>query len=97
MRHIRVVKILQPLNGIRELKGTQGGQRNTCAVMAYELQMVSSVITDVLRDVSVGHPFGDHSESPILEGVRNANKVEDVWMGQVLPNGNSLTEVLYGV
>jgi len=59
--------------------------------------MVSGVITDVLCDVAVGHPFGDHRESSILEGARNTDKVEDVWMGQVLPDGNSLTEILYGV
>jgi hypothetical protein len=65
--------------------------------VAHELQVTASVIANVLHDVAVGHPFGDHREPPILEGVRNADKIEDVWMGQVLPRGNFFTEVLHGV
>ena len=63
--------------------------------MTYELQVIACVITNVFHDVAVGHPLGDHREPPILEGVRNADKIEDVGMGQVLPQGNFFTEVLY--
>jgi len=49
--------------------------------MTDQLQVVASVIADVLHDVAVDHPFVDHRESPILEGVGNANKTEDVGMG----------------
>lgn len=37
-------------------------------------------MADVLDDVAVGHPFVDHRESPMLEGVGNADKIEDVGM-----------------
>ena len=59
--------------------------------------MISGVISDVLHDVTVGHPFGDHGEPPVLESVRNSEKIEDVGMGQVLPQGNFFTEALYSV
>ena len=43
--------------------------------MTYELQVIASVIADVLQDVAVCHPFGDHREPPILEGVRNSDEI----------------------
>ena len=67
------------------------------AITTYEFKMVAGVIVDVLHDVSVGHPFGDHGEPPVLEGVRNSDKIEDVGMGQVPPQGNFFAEALYGV
>ena len=66
-------------------------------IMAYEFQMISSVFTDELHDVAVGHPFGNHGEPPVVEGVGGANKIEDIWMGQVLPYGDCFTEILHGV
>ena len=27
---------------------------------AHELQVIANVVTDVLHDIPVGHPFGDH-------------------------------------
>ena len=65
--------------------------------MTYELQVITRTITNILHDVAVGHPFGDHREHPILEGVRGADKIEDIGMGQVLPHDNFFTKVLYGV
>ena len=65
--------------------------------MTYEFQMISSGFTDILHDVAIIHPFEDHGELHILEGVRNADKVEDIRMRQVFPHGNDLTEVLCGV
>ena len=65
-------------------------------IAAYELQMISSVFTDVFHDVAVDHPFGDHREPPVIKGVRNADKIENVWMGQVLPRGDFFTEMLNG-
>jgi len=65
--------------------------------MAYEFQVISSVIADILHDVAVSHPVRDHRELPILEGVRNTYKIEDVGMGQVFPQDNFFTEALYGV
>ena len=66
------------------------------AVKTYKLKVISSFSTDVLHDVAIGHPFRDHREPPILKGVGNPDKIEDVWMGQVLPYGNLFTEVLCG-
>ena len=65
--------------------------------MAYELQIISRVLTDILHDVAGGHPFGDQSEPPVLEGIRNTDKAEDIWVGKVLPPDNFFTEMLYGV
>ena len=65
--------------------------------MTHELQVIAGVIADVLHDVAVGHPFSDHGEPPIFKGVRNADKVEDVGMGQILPYGNFFTKMLYRV
>ena len=59
--------------------------------------MVASVIANVFHDVTVGHPFGDRREPPILEGVRDANEIEDVGVGQVLPQDNFFTEALQDV
>jgi len=59
--------------------------------------VISVVTANILHDVSVGHPFGDHRETPILEGIRDPDEIEDVWMGQVLPHDHLLAEVLYDV
>ena len=65
--------------------------------LSHKLQVIASVTTNVLHDVAVSHPLRDHREPPILEGVRNADKTEDVGMGQVLPHSNFFTEVLYNM
>jgi len=62
--------------------------------MTYKLQVVASVITDVSCDITVGHPFRDHRKPPIFEGVRNPDKIEDVWMRHVLPHSHFFTELL---
>ena len=62
---------------------------------AHKLQAIDSVVADVLHDVAVCHPFGDHREPPFLEEVRNADKSENIGMGQNLPRGNFFAEVLY--
>ena len=67
------------------------------AIVTHELQVIAGVTADVFHDVAVGHPFGDHGEPPILKCVRNADEIEDVGMGQVLPYGNFFAEVLYCV
>ena len=64
-------------------------------IVTYELQVISSVIANMVHDVAAGHPSRDHREPPILEEVRNTDKGENVGMGQVLPHGNFLTEALY--
>ena len=61
---------------------------------AYEFQIISGIFANVLYDVTVGYPFGNHREPPIIEGIRNADKIEDIGMGQVLPHGDFLAEVL---
>ena len=66
-------------------------------MVPYKLRVIAGVITDVLRDIAVGHPFGDDGECPILEGVRDSDEIEDVWMGQVLPHGDFSTKVLCDV
>jgi hypothetical protein len=53
--------------------------------VSYELQVISGVIANVLHDVAMGHPFEDYRGPPIFEGVRSADNVEDVGVGQVLP------------
>ena len=65
--------------------------------MTYQLKVIARVITDVLHDVAIGHPLRDHREPPILEGVRNTDKIKDIWMGQVLPHGDFSTKVLCDV
>ena len=65
-------------------------------IVTYKLEVVSGIAANVLYDIAVGHPFRDHKEPPALEGVRNPNEIKDVWMGQILPYGSFLTEVLYG-
>ena len=66
------------------------------AIETYELKVISSFTTNVLHDVAISHPFRDHREPPILEGVGDPDEIENVWMGQVLPYGNFFTEVLCG-
>ena len=96
MYNISVVKILQPLDGVRELEGTQW-VTNEYGIVTYKLKVIASVAANILHDVAIGHPFRDHREPPILEGVGNPDEFEDVWMGQVLPHGHFFTEVLYDV
>ena len=48
--------------------------------MTYKFEMIASVITDVLHDVSVGHPYRDHGKPTVLEGIRNPDKIEDIGM-----------------
>ena len=50
-------------------------------ILAYKLQVISSVTTDVLRDVPVSHPFGDSREPSTLEGIGNSDKTKNVGMG----------------
>jgi hypothetical protein len=66
-------------------------------IVAYQPQVVASVTTDVRHDVTVDHPLGDHRESPALKGVRDSNEIENVWMGQALPQGNFFAEPLHSV
>jgi len=96
MYNIGVVKVFQSFSSVRELKGAQSVANQT-RDMTYEFQVFASILTDVLHDVSVGHPFGDHGEPSVLEGVRDSDEVEDVGMGQVFQQGNLFTETLYGV
>ena len=49
-------------------------------IVTYELKVVASVVTNILHDVTVDHPFSDHREPPFLEGVRNPDEIEDVRM-----------------
>ena len=65
--------------------------------MTHEFQVITSVIADVLHDVSVGHPYGDHGEPPVPEGVRDSDEIEDVGVKQVLPQSNFFAEALHGV
>ena len=96
MYDISIVKILQPLYGVCELEGAQRMIKGY-GIATHKLKAVSSIATNILHDVSISYPFRDHRELPILEGVRNSDETEDVRMGQVLPNGNLFTEVLYDV
>jgi len=90
------MKVSQSFNRVRELKGAQWVIRRS-VIMTYEFEVVAGVIADVLHDVSIGHPYGDHGEPSILEGIRDSDEVEDVGMGQVLPHDNLFTEALYCV
>ena len=47
-------------------------------VGTYQLEVVSRIVTNVLHDVPVDHPFGDHGKPSILEGVRNPDEIKDV-------------------
>jgi len=93
MNDIGIVKIFQSFNSVHELKGAQYVTKGY-VITTYEFKVVTSIITDVLHDVSVGHPFGDHRESPVPEGIRNSDQADDVGMGQVLPHGDLFTEAL---
>ena len=95
MYNIGVVEIFQSLKGIRELRGAQQ-MTGEYGIAAYQLQVITSVIADILNDVTFGHPFGDYREPPSLKSVRNTEDTEDVGMGQVLPHGDFCTEALYG-
>ena len=67
------------------------------AIIAYQLQVVASIDSNVPHDVTIGHPFGDHRKFPIFEGVRDSDKIENVGMGQILPDGNLFAEALHSV
>ena len=67
------------------------------SIVTYKLKVIASVSTNVLHNITIGHPFGDHREPPTLEGGRDPDEIEDVWMGQILPHGHFFTEVLYDV
>lgn len=90
-----VVKIPQSFNGVRELEGFRQVMTRNHVVVAHQLQVITSVGTDVLRDVTVGHPFGNHRQPPFPEGVRDSDEVKNVGMGQVLPHGDLFAEALY--
>jgi len=66
-------------------------------IATHKLKVIASVSTNVPHNITIVHPFGNHREPPILEGVRNPDESEDVWMGQVLPYGHLFTEELYDV
>lgn len=63
--------------------------------MTHELQVIANVAANILQDVAIDHPFRDHREPPVLEGIRDTDKSEDVGMGEVLPRGNFFTKALY--
>jgi len=65
--------------------------------MTYEFQVITSLMTDVVHDISIHHHLGNHGKPPILEGVSNSDKVEDVGMRQVLPRDDFFTKDLYCV
>ena len=64
---------------------------------AYQLQVIARVCANVRHDVTVGHPLGDHRESPNFKGVRNPNEAENVGMGQIFPRDNLFAEPLHSV
>ena len=78
---VGIVNICQSFSGVRKLGGSQQVTKEYYAIVTYKLQVVASVMADILYDVAVGHPFVDHGKSPVLESVGNANKTEDVRMG----------------
>ena len=65
--------------------------------MAHQPQVVASISTEILHDVSVGHPFRDRREPPILKGVKDSNEIEKVGMGQALPHDNLFAEALHSM
>lgn len=67
------------------------------AIVTHQFQVVTSIGTDVPHDVAVGHPLGNHGESPILKGVGDSNEIENVGMEQVLPHDNLLAEPLHSM
>jgi len=90
---IGVVKVFQSPDGVRELKDVQQATKEK-ATIPYEHQVIASVITDVLHNVAIGHPFGDRGEPSILKGIRNSNKAKDIWMRQGIPQDDFFTEAL---
>ena len=68
-----------------------------CVVVAYQLQMVASVNSDVLYYVTVVHPLGDHRESPSFKSVRDSNEAENVGMGKVSLHKNLSAKPLHSV
>ena len=77
MHDIGIVKILQSFDGICELQGAQLVTKEY-TIETYELEVISSFTTNVLHNVAISHPFRDHREPPILEGVGDPDEVEDV-------------------
>ena len=92
MDDIGVVKIPQSLNGVHELGDAQ--RVTKYGIVTYKFKVIASVAANVLHNVAVGHPFRDRRKLAILEGVRNPDKIEDVWVGQVFPHCNFFTEAL---
>jgi len=82
VNNVGIVNICQPFSGVRELRRDQQVTKDyAITITAYKLQVIARVMANILHDIAVGHPFVDHREPPILEGVGNANKTEDVGMG----------------
>lgn len=65
------------------------------AIVAYQFQVVISVTMDIPRDITVGHPPGDHTKplSPRVSGTPMKLRR----LGQVLPLGNPSAEPLHSV
>ena len=60
MDDISVVKIPQPFNAIRELEDVQLVVSENYVIVANQFQVIASILPDVLHNVSVDHPRGDH-------------------------------------
>jgi len=89
------VKIFHSSSGIRELKGRLVSVRDR----DHEFNVVTSVVADVLRDVSVAHPFGDHAGGALTPSRVSGTPMRSmtVGWGQALPHDNLYAGVLYGV
>ena len=69
------------------------------SIVAYQLQMIASVSTDILCDLGTRPPLGNHAghPHPFIKGIRCTSELENVGMREAVPQDDLFAEALRNV
>ena len=94
MGEVRVVEVFQSLCRSMQLRSRLSEMLTPVHGDTHQFQSVCSMPLNVIHNVTVYHPLR-HDGKLILPGpVQNAEQLQDIWMGQRIPNNSLLTELL---
>ena len=94
MHEVHPMEVFQTLSCFVQLlrhlsKGSCGDHEAT-----YQSQSVDVVLSDEFHDTSVDHPFGKSDELSFIHVAIDAKKLQDVRMGQRIPQDNFFAKLL---
>ena len=87
MSYSSVVEVLHSFRTVEKLQGSSVPVASPEEFLPHQSDTLSVVVFDVLYDLPVCHPLGDHGEPVITVVFQSADtdKPQDVWVIQRLP------------